>query len=191
MFQEFPLSTAIGAERIPARIVSYLRTAIEIANALERAPPPGEIFHVDLDPMNILLRVEKGRPVIRIVDFESSYEWARHSTGRVLRSSYDARVFSARGHPPPAGCARGSVLTGRRPVHDAGRVSVEWEAAIGTCVAADRGIDQELKGILLHAVDPIPDSRYPSVHEFQKNLAGYLERIWPGRIVPAPSATRS
>jgi len=31
--------------------------------------------------MNILYRAEKGQPVIRIVDFESSYEAARHSGG--------------------------------------------------------------------------------------------------------------
>ena len=39
----------------------------------------------------------------------------------------------------------------------------------------------ELKESLLAAVDPIPDNRYPSVQEFQSALAGYLERIWPGR----------
>jgi len=56
-------------------MVAHLRAAIEVARALtdlHRLP----IFHVDLNPMNILYRVDKGRPVIRIVDFESSYEQA-------------------------------------------------------------------------------------------------------------------
>ena len=79
-FDEWPLATSIGAERMPARHVAHLRTAIEVARAL------GElhglrIWHVDLNPMNILNRWEHGTPVIRVVDFESSYEVARHSTG--------------------------------------------------------------------------------------------------------------
>jgi len=190
LFQEFPLSTAIGTERIPARIVSYLRTTIEIANALGELHRL-KIYHVDLNPMNILLRIEKGRPVIRIVDFESSYEWARHSTGVFYdpptTPGYSAPEVTRR--PPDAradlfslGAVLYTMLAGYRWT---------WEAAIGMCVAADRDIDQELKGILLNAVDPNPDNRYPSVDEFQKHLAGYLERIWPGRIVPASSGTRS
>jgi len=30
-------------------------------------------------------------------------------------------------------------------------------------------------------VNPDPDKRYPSVQECHDALAGYLERIWPGR----------
>ena len=80
LFDEFPLATIISSERIPHRMVTHLRTAIEVASALTDIHRL-EIFHVDLNPMNILHGTEKGRPVIRIVDFESSYERARHSTG--------------------------------------------------------------------------------------------------------------
>src|SRR3954469_12694712 len=78
LFDELPLATAIGAERAPERLVTYLRIAIAVAEALIELHGLN-IFHVDLNPMNILSKSEKGRPVIRIVDFESSYETARHS----------------------------------------------------------------------------------------------------------------
>src|SRR5687768_8287036 len=80
LFDEWPLATTIGPERLPHRLVAHLRTSLEVATALaalHRIP----IFHVDLNPMNILYRVEQGRPVIRIVDFESSYDAARHANG--------------------------------------------------------------------------------------------------------------
>jgi len=80
LFDEFPLATAIGTERLPERTVGYLRTTLEVAKALTELHRQG-IFHVDLNPMNILHRTDKGAPVIRIVDFESSYEVARHSAG--------------------------------------------------------------------------------------------------------------
>ncbi|HUF10762.1 MAG TPA: protein kinase, partial [Rhodothermales bacterium] len=80
LFDEFPLATTIGAEPMPARMVAHIRTALEVARALTEIHRL-DIFHVDLNPMNILHRVEKGGPVIRIVDFESSYESARHGTG--------------------------------------------------------------------------------------------------------------
>ena len=79
-FHEFPLATAIGQEPIPGRTVAYIRTAMEIARALGELHRL-KIYHVDLNPMNILLRLAHGRPIIRIIDFESSYEWARHSAG--------------------------------------------------------------------------------------------------------------
>ena len=78
LFDEWPLATTIGPERLPDRLVAHLRTLMEVARApadLHRI----RIFHVDLNPMNILYRVKQGRPVIRIVDFGSSYEVARHS----------------------------------------------------------------------------------------------------------------
>ena len=79
-FDEWPLATTIGSERIPARQVAHLRTTIEVAKALAELHGL-KIFHVDLNPMNILSRWESGKPVVRIVDFESSYEAARHSRG--------------------------------------------------------------------------------------------------------------
>ncbi len=180
LFDELPLATAIGTERVPARMVGHLRTAIEIARALSDLHRLA-IFHVDLNPMNILHRWEKDRPVIRIVDFESSYELARHSAGvfysppttpgysapEVSRQAPDARadVFSL-------GAVLYTMLAGYRWT---------WEAEVGTCVEADREIDSELKGIVLTAVDPDPDRRYPSVEACRTALAEYLERIWPGR----------
>jgi len=56
-----------------------------------------------------------------------------------------------------------------------------WEAAVSTCVEADREIDPDLRDILLAAVDPNPDRRYPTMLEFRASLSAYLERIWPGR----------
>src|SRR5688572_2980015 len=82
LFDELPLAATIGPERMPHRLVAYLRTTLEVATALADLHRIG-IFHVDLNPMNILYRAEQGRPVIRIVDFESSYEVARHSNGVV------------------------------------------------------------------------------------------------------------
>ena len=65
-------STTIGPEPVAARMVAHLRTAIEVAKALLEIHQL-KIFHVDLNPMNILYRTEGGKPVIRLVDFESSY----------------------------------------------------------------------------------------------------------------------
>jgi hypothetical protein len=70
-FDEWPLATTIGVERIPARQVAHLKAAIEVASALVELHSL-KIWHVDLNPMNILCRWERGKPVIRIVDFESS-----------------------------------------------------------------------------------------------------------------------
>src|SRR5262249_46471867 len=80
LFSEGPLATTISSERIPAREAAHLRTTIEVATALIELHGL-KIWHVDLNPMNILCRWETGNPVIRIVDIESSYEAARHSKG--------------------------------------------------------------------------------------------------------------
>ena len=79
---EWPLATTIGSERLPHRLVAHLRTSLEVATALAELHRI-RIFHVALNQMNILYRVEQDRPVIRIVDFESSYEVARRSSGAV------------------------------------------------------------------------------------------------------------
>jgi serine/threonine protein kinase len=180
LFAELPLATTIGPERVPHRLVSHLRTAIEIARALTEIHGL-EIFHVDLNPMNILFRTTPDRPVIRLVDFESSYERRRHSTGEfysppttpgysapeVSRQAPDARsdVFSL-------GAVLYTLLSGYRWTDD---------AAVGARVASDAELDAELKEALLTAVDQVPEKRYPSVGEFQTALGAYLERIWPGR----------
>jgi serine/threonine protein kinase len=180
LFDEFPLATAIGQERMPSKMVAYLRATVEIARALTDLHGL-KIFHVDLNPMNILHRTEQGRPIIRIVDFESSYEVERHSAGafydppttpgyaapEVSRQPPDARsdLFSV-------GAVLYTMLAG---------FQWTWEGEVGACVAADGEIDPDLKEILLTAVDPDPAGRYPSIKEFHAAVAGYLERIWPGR----------
>ncbi len=180
LFDEFPLATAIGTERIPARMVTNLRTAIEVGaalNELHRLP----VFHVDLNPMNILHRVERGRPVIRLVDFESSYEPGRHTA---------AAFYS----PPTTPGYAAPELSRQRPDARADLFSLgavlyttvagfgwTWDAEVGARIAADRELDGELKAILLRAVDTEPDRRYRSVEEFRGALADHLERIWPGR----------
>ena len=79
LFDELPLATSI-AGRNPGKLVAHLRTAIEVTKALTELHGL-HIVHVDLNPMNILYRVEKDYPVVRLVDFESSYAQARHAAG--------------------------------------------------------------------------------------------------------------
>jgi hypothetical protein len=180
LFDEFPLATTTGAGRVPGKLVEHLRIAIEIARALMSLHRL-EIFHVDLNPMNVLYRPSHGGPVIRIVDFESSYERARHANGETYNppttSGYSAPEVSSRTPDARAdvfslGAVLYTALAGYRWT-DGGEVSAR--------VHADRDIDAELKDALLAAVDPVPDNRYPSVQAFRAALATYLERIWPGR----------
>jgi len=180
LFDELPLATTIGPEPVPERMVAHLRTAIEVAKALGEIHSL-KIFHVDLNPMNILYRMERGRPVIRLVDFESSYELARHSAGVF----YDPPTTA--GYCAPELARR--VPDARSDLFSLGAVlytmfaSYEWTLGsdVGTSLKANRDLDQELKEILSIAVDPDPDKRYPSVQECRDALAAYLERIWPGR----------
>ena len=180
LFDEYPLATAITAERVPARMVGYLMTTIEVARALGDLHRIG-IVHVDLNPMNVLHRAESGRPVVRIVDFESSYEVARHSAGEAynpsMTSGYSAPEVPRQ--PPDA----------RADVYSLGAVLYTmlagyewtWNAEVSAAVERDRDLDQDLTDILSRAVEPDCTSRYGSMQEFRDALAEYLERIWPGR----------
>ena len=179
-FDEWPLATTIGPERMPARKVTHLRTAIEIGKALVELHGL-KIWHVDLNPMNILYRWESGKPVIRIVDFESSYEVARHSRGvfyspptttgytapEVSRRAPDARsdLFSL-------GAVLYTMLAGYQWT---------WDGDAGRSVDPDPDIAPELRTILLTALDADPDRRFPSIGELRVALAAHLEDIWPGR----------
>jgi serine/threonine-protein kinase len=178
-FDEWPLATAIASERIPARKVASLRAAIEVATALAELHGL-KIWHADLNPMNILYRTEGGRPIIRIVDFESSYEEARHSTGAFYNppttSAFSApelahRAPDARSDLFSLGAVLYTMLAG---------YEWTWTAEIGRSIAADSGIAAELKKILLTAVAD-PESRFKSSLELRAALAAYLEHIWPGR----------
>ena len=180
LFDEWPLATTIGPEPIPRRLVAYLRASLEIATALADLHGIG-IFHVDLNPMNILYRVEQGRPVVRIVDFESSYEVVRHSNGITYNPPTTPR-FSA----PEV---RDRVPDGRADVFSLGAVIYTmlrgygwtWEAELPARIEADAELDPELKACLLTAVDRDPDRRHQSILALYAALDAYLESIWPGR----------
>jgi serine/threonine protein kinase len=179
-FDEPPLATSIGTEWVTNRLVAHLRTALEVTKAV--ADLHGlQIFHVDLNPMNILHRVEKGRSIIRIVDFESSYDVSRHSSG-VFYSPPTTTGYSApevSQQPPDA----------RADVFSLGAVlytmlaGYQWAASgePGPRIETDRNLDPELRDTLMRAVAPGPDQRYASANDFGTALAVYLERIWPGR----------
>jgi serine/threonine protein kinase len=181
LFDEWPLATTIGPDRMPDRLVAHLRTSLEVAKALAELHRIG-IFHVDLNPMNILYRVEQGRPVIRIVDFESSYEVARHSDG----ATYNPPTTSGFCAPE---VEHGRPPDGRADVFSLGAVlytllagfAWTWGAEASTAIEADAAIDADLKSILLTTVERDADSRYQSVQEVYAALAAYLEAIWPGR----------
>ncbi len=180
LFDEWPLATTIGPERMPHRLVGHLRTSIEVARALAELHRIG-VYHVDLNPMNILYRVDQGRPVVRIVDFESAYDASRHSTGTAY-------------NPPttPGFCApevQAGTPDGRADVFSLGAVLYTliagygwtWDAGLSAQIASDAEIDAELRAILLAAVEPDAGRRHPSIESMAGALAGYLEAIWPGR----------
>ena len=182
LFDEWPLATSIGPERTPVRQAAYLTAAIEVARALIELHGL-KIWHVDLNPMNILCRWESGKPVIRIVDFESSYEAARHSSGVFYNppttSEYSApevslRAPDARSDLFSLGAVLYTMLAG---------FEWTWTADVGRSVGADPEVAPALKEILLTAVDANPDRRYPSLVEFRAALVAYLGRIGPGSSV--------
>lgn len=179
-FDEWPLATTIGTERLPARHVAQLRTAIEIATAVAELHRLN-IWHVDLNPMNILSRWEGGKPVIRIVDFESSYQVARHAHGTFYNPPTTSG-YSAPELPKQAPDARSDVFSLGAVLYTllAG-YDWTWKAAVGQCVESDPDVAPDLKESLLTAVETDPDRRYQSIIEFRDALAAYLERIWPGR----------
>ena len=180
LFDEFPLSTKIDSGPAPERLVAHLMIAIEVARALEEIHGL-EIFHVDLNPMNILYRAERGRPVIRIVDFESSFERARHTTGGFYSPPTTPGFTApevARGVPD----ARSDLFSLGAVLHTmvAGN---QWvaERSLTPRIESNDTIDQDLRDMLLKAVALDPDDRYGSVAEFRTALSTYLETIWPGR----------
>lgn len=180
LFDEFPLATIVGTEHVAYRLVTHLMIAIEVARALMELHGI-DIFHVDLNPMNILYRAAHGRPVIRLIDFESSYERARHAHGVFYNPpttpGYTAPEVARQ--PPDA---RSDLFSLGAVLHTllAGDLWV-GQQELTPRIEADDTLDAELKDALLRAVAPDPADRYASVAEFQAALEGYLERIWPGR----------
>jgi serine/threonine-protein kinase len=179
-FSEWPVATAVGWDRIPARLAAHLRTTIEVTRALTELHGL-QIWHVDLNPMNILCRWESGRPLVRIVDFESSYEVARHSNGAFYNppttSGYSGPELSSRAPDARSDLfSLGAVLYTLLAGH-------EWTCAgdVGPSIDADSDITPDLKRILLRAVDVDPDKRFASAAAFGGALAAHLERTSPGR----------
>jgi serine/threonine protein kinase len=180
LFDESPLAAAITAERVPARMVGHLMTAMEMARALESLHGVG-IVHADLNPMNVLHRSTQSRPVIRIIDFESSYDVARHGAGEVYNPSVTAE-FSAPEVPRQTPDARADIyslgavlytmLTG---------FGWTWESNVTTAIERDGELDAELKDVLRTAVAREPAGRHASMQALGSALAAYLEHIWPGR----------
>jgi serine/threonine protein kinase len=181
LFDEFPLATVVGHGHVASQLVGHLRTAIEIARALEEIHPLG-IFHVDLNPMNILFTTRRNKPVIRIVDFESSYEQRRHGAGAFYNPpttpGYSApeipqRVPDARSDVYSLAAVLETLLTGRL-----------WAGSepLNRRIARESWLDDELRDILLTAADPDRDRRHPSMEICRVALTDYLERIWPGRL---------
>jgi serine/threonine protein kinase len=175
-FDEFPLANAIGEERIPGRTDTYIRTAMEIANAFEELHSL-RIYHVDLNPMNILLRLERGRPIIRIIDFESSYDRERHSKGPFYNPpntpGYSAPEIASQ--PPDArsdvfslGAVLYTMLAG---------YTWTWDDDVWKRVQVDQHLDPELKRIVRKAVDPSPDNRHGSMDAFRADLAARLDKV--------------
>jgi serine/threonine protein kinase len=181
LFDEWPLATTISADRTPVSEAAHLRTMIEVAKALIELHGL-KIFHVDLNPMNILGRWASGKPVIRIVDFESSYEVARHSNGAFYNPPTTS-AFSAPELPLHAPDARSDLFSLAAVLYTmlAG-YDWTWSADVARSVRADPEVATELKEILLTSVDADRDKRYSSVVEFRSALAGYFERTWPGRL---------
>jgi serine/threonine protein kinase len=179
-FDEWPLATTIGSERRPDRLVGHLKTSLAVGAALAELHRIG-IFHVDLNPMNILYRSDWGDPVIRIVDFESAYEVARHGNG-AFYSPPTTSGFSAPEvveHAPDI----------RADVFSLGVVSYTmiagyqwtWGEEVSASITKDREIDSDLQNILLKAVDRIPARRHQSMAIMCEALDAYLESIWPAR----------
>jgi serine/threonine protein kinase len=179
LFDELPLATGI-AGRNPGKLVAHLRAAIEVARGLVELHGL-QIVHVDLNPMNILYRAERNHPVVRIVDFESSYARARHAAG-VFYSPPTTPRFSAPEVSSQAPDARADVYSLGAVLYTllAG-YEWTWDAEAEACIGQDHDLDDALKEILLRAVAPDPRRRYGTMGEFRDALGGYLEAIWPGR----------
>jgi serine/threonine protein kinase len=179
-FHELPLAASISTDWMPDRLVAHLRAALEIVKALVELHS-AQLIHVDLNPMNVLYRVEKDRPIVRIVDFESSFDVARHSGG-VFYSPPTTTGYSAPEISQHSPDPRADVFSAGAVVHTM-LAGYRWAESGDPRkrIELDRNLDPELRDILLKAVAPDPDERYGTAGDFGTALAAYLEHIWPGR----------
>src|SRR5579862_9423998 len=161
-FSEFPLAASIGAERITGKTVSYLQTALEVARALGQLHNV-QIYHVDLNPMNVLLRLQQGTPIVRLIDFESSYQCRRHGAAGVFYNPPRTPGYSAPEIPDRTPDDRADVFSLGAVIYTmlAG-FRWTWEGDVWTCVARDHELDPDLKRIVVMAVEPDPANRYQS-----------------------------
>ena len=179
-FDEWPLATTIGEEGRPDRLVGHLRTSLAVGAALAALHRIG-IVHVDLNPMNILFRSDGGIPVVRIVDFESAYEIARHGDG----VSYNPPTTSGFTAPEVSDHAP----DGRADVFSLGTVLYTmiagyqwtWGKEVSACITAHREMDSDLRNLLLMAVHRTPARRHQSIEIMCAAIDAYLESIWPAR----------
>jgi serine/threonine protein kinase len=185
LFDELPLAMSIGTGWMPDRLVAHLKIALAVSRALAQLHSI-DIYHVDLNPMNILHRTEQDRPIIRIVDFESSYEVARHSTGAFYDPPTTPR-FSAPEVSRQAPDARADVYSFGAVLYTMlVGYGWTWDAGLAASVEQDGEMDPELKVIVQSAVHDDPDRRCRSIETMREALAAYLERIWPGRSWQEP-----
>ena len=179
-FDEWPLATTIGEERRPDRLVGHLRTTLAVGAALAALHRIG-IVHVDLNPMNILYRAERGSPIIRIVDFESAYQIARHGKD-VSYSPPTTTGFSAPEVSDHAPDGRADVFSLAAVLYTM-IAGYQWTMGeeLSTSIAGDPEIDSDLQTVLLTAVDRDPARRQPSIEIMCTAIDAYLESIWPAR----------
>jgi serine/threonine protein kinase len=161
-------------------LVAHLMATIEATRAISEIHELG-IFHVDLNPMNILYRAQRGRPIVRIVDFESSFDQARHTKG-AFYSPPTTPGYTAPEVAHQAPDARSDVFSLGAVLHTlvSGDLWVGHES-IGRRIEGDDSLDPTLRDILLKAVALDPSGRYRSAPLLQRALESYLEEIWPGR----------
>ncbi|MFN7981586.1 MAG: protein kinase [Vicinamibacterales bacterium] len=181
LFEEFALAMSISAERLPMRLYDNLRIGLAVASSLtELHSLP--IYHVDLNPMNILYRSEHGSPVIRMVDFESAFDPARHTPDAFYdpptTANYSAPELAQ--HRPDARAdvfSLGAVLYTMLAGFD-----WEWKGDAQTVVEADTQLDPALQELLLLAVARDPEHRFASSTQLRNALATYVEQTFPGRL---------
>ena len=124
--------------------------------------------------------------MIRIVDFESSYEVARHGEG-VFHNPPTTTGYTAPELSRQAPEARSDVFSLGAVLYTmlAGH-HWAWTSDVARSVEADSEIRPELRKILLTAVDADPDRRFPSVDALCDALARYLETSGRAVMVMTP-----
>jgi serine/threonine protein kinase len=176
-FDELPLATVIDDRRVPSKTAAHLRTGIAVADALI-ALHTLPLYHVDLNPMNILYRSEWGRPVVRIVDFESSFDPARHAAGVF----YDPPTTP--GYSAPE--VTSTPPDGRADVFSVGAVIYTlltgfgwtWKGDVWACIEADAELEPALRDLLARAVAPDRSARYATMAALRDALTTHLDHAW-------------